>query len=189
MPVQMNSPFVIGRIWLCVIPAITFASFNSARADESGATCQSPGWDMSREIATFRGTAASLSASNTANDLRTIDVGSLYALKLRPQADVQFLQPPEKASRAQTPLAGLVRFTVTSSGKYRITLDAALWIDVVSPTGILPSSAFNGWHACSLFRKSVEYTFQAGQMFVLQFSGAATELVRMAIEPKEETSK
>ncbi len=155
---------------------------SSARADEITAACQAPGWDMSRELAAFRGAPLSAEAGGNPADLPAIELGRAYALRLRPQNDVRFLRPPEKQSRLASPVAGLARFSVAASGKYRVTVDAPLWIDVVAPTGTVQSSAFNGWHQCSLFRKSVEYELQAGEALVLQLSGADAAVVKVAIE-------
>jgi len=171
------------RTGLLVFPAIVLAISGAAKADDIAAACQSPGWDMSRELVAFRGAARDARGGASTRDLPTIDLGHLYALQLRPQSTVQFLQPPQKPARVQAPAAGMARFSVTVAGKYRITVDAPLWIDIVAPTGIVQSDDFNGWHACTLFRKSVDYTLQAGQSFVLQLSSASAAAVKVAIEP------
>jgi hypothetical protein len=76
----------------------------------------------------------------------------------------------------------LTSFTVVGAAAYRITVDSPLWIDLVGPDGTIAPSAYTGWHDCRLFRKSVEYTLQAGQSYVLQLSEATPQLVRVVIE-------
>ena len=140
---------------------------------------------MSRELGVFRGSALKAIAGTASVNVPVLKLDQLYVLELRPQSDVQFVQPPERAARASVPSAGLTRFIVTSSGKYRITVDSPLWIDVIAPTGAIAPSAFNGWHQCSVFRKSVEYALQAGQSVVLQLSDAALASVKIAVEPSQ----
>ena len=171
------------RTRLLALPLMLLAMIGAAKADDIAAACQSSGWDMSRELTAFRGTARDTRGGSKATDMPTIELGRLYALQLQPQSSVQFLRPPQKPAKVQAPAAGMVRFSVTGAGKYRITVDAPLWIDVVAPTGIVPSEDFNGWHACALFRKSVDYTLQAGQSFVVQLSGASAAAVKIDIEP------
>lgn len=184
-------PMRIGpmRTGLLAVPVLVLAMLGCAKADGIAAACQSPGWDMSRELVAFRGPARAARAGANAADLPTIELGRLYALQLQPQSTVQFVQPPQKPARVQGPTAGLARFSVRTGGKYRITVDAPLWIDVVAPAGIVQSSDFNGWHACALFRKSVEYTLQAGRPFVLQLSGASAAAVKVAIEPLQQSGR
>jgi len=171
------------RTGLLTFAVVFLAMLGAAKADDIAAACQSPGWDMSRELAAFRGTAREARGGATAADLPTIEPGRLYALQLRPQSTVQFLQPPQKAAKVPAPAAGMARFSVTIGGKYRVTVDAPLWIDIVESTGIVRSDDYNGWHACTLYRKSVDYTLQAGRPFVLQLSGASAAAVKIDIEP------
>ena len=171
------------RTGVLAVPAVLFAMLSAAKADELTTACQAPGWDMNRELAAFRGAALSAKAGGNPADSPEIKLGRLYALQLRPQNTVQFLRPPEKTTRLPSPAAGLARFSVGTDGHYRVTVDGPLWIDVVAPTGTVQSSSFNGWHECHLYRKSVDYTLHAGQPLMLQLSGAASALVKLAIEP------
>lgn len=171
------------RMRAFALPVLVFAMAGGAMADDIAAACRAPGWDMSRELAAFRGVAPSLSAGGSPEHSPAIALARVYSVRLRPQSEVRFLRPPGKASELPSPLAGLARFSVTADGKYRVTVDSALWIDVVAPQGIVQSSAFNGWHQCSLFRKSVEYILKAVTPLVLQLSGATMGLVKVAVEP------
>jgi len=155
----------------------------TAWAADTASSCQASGWDMSRELKAFAkpplGAAAGIGSSST--PLLRLD--TLYALRLSAQGDVRFVEPPGQAPKAATPMAGLMHFTVPSSGRYRVTVDAPLWIDVVAAEGIVAPSAYTGWHDCSVYRKSVDFMLDAGQSVTLQFSGAATDLVRVTLEP------
>lgn len=146
------------------------------------ASCRAAGWDMTDEISAFKTTAENVPAGASASGLPPLEVGVLYVVKLRPQSEVAYLQISGKKSLVEKPLGGLAAFKIANTGKYRITVDSPLWIDVVGPDGTLAPAAYTGWHECRLFRKSVEYSLQAGQSYVLQLSEATPELVRVAIE-------
>jgi len=155
----------------------------TAQADDIAAACQEPGWDMSREILAFRDLGMAMEAGSEARAAPAIQIGRVYALRLKPQETVKFARTPQKFSQQQGAVAGLAHLAVSSSGKYRITSDAPLWIDIVAPSGTLQASEFNGWHQCGLFRKSLVYSLSAGQPLVLQLSGGSAPVVKVAIEP------
>ena len=155
----------------------------TAQADDIAAACQEPGWDMSREILAFRDLGMAMEAGSEARAAPAIQIGRVYALRLKPQETVKFARTPQKFSQQQGAVAGLAQLAVSSSGKYRITSDAPLWIDIDAPSGTLLASEFNGWHQCGLFRKSLVYSLSAGQPLVLQLSGGSAPVVKVAIEP------
>jgi len=150
----------------------------TAQADDIAAACQEPGWDMSREILAFRDLGMAMEAGSEARAAPAIQIGRVYALRLKPQETVKFARTPQKFSQQQGAVAGLAQLAVSSSGKYRITSDAPL-----APSGTLQASEFNGWHQCGLFRKSLVYSLSAGQPLVLQLSGGSAPVVKVAIEP------
>lgn len=151
------------------------------------AACQAAGWNMSRELKAFARPPQSVTAQASASNLPVLRADMLYSLRLRAQGDVHFVEPLARPGKAVTPMAGMARFTVPSPGLYRVTLDSPLWIDVVTARGVLAPTSYTGWHECSLFRKSVDYTLEAGQTITLQFSDAATDLVKVTIEPAPAT--
>lgn len=151
-------------------------------AEDLRASCMAPNWDMALEVKAFQSTAENLPASRSSLELPPLELGRLYVLRLSPETEVRYLQNTAKKSLVQNPLGGLAQFNVPSSGNYRITVDSPLWIDVVAAGAVLAPSAFNGWHSCRLFRKTVQYALQTGQAYVLQLSEATPELVRVVIE-------
>jgi hypothetical protein len=137
---------------------------------------------MTRELKAYAGDASRVDAGGAAGNTPVFKADTLYAVALRPQGEVHFVQESPNAPRAAASMAGLARFTVLSGGRYRVTVDTALWIDAVAATGIVAPSAYITWHECPLFRKSVEYRLQAGQSVVLQFSGATASLAKVTVE-------
>jgi hypothetical protein len=167
---------------ILALPILLIAAI-SAQADDIAAACQEPGWEMSREILAFRDVGTPMEAGTDAQAAPAIQIGRVYALRLKPQGSVKFARTPQKFSQQEGAVAGMARVAVTSSGKYRITADAPLWIDIIAPSGTLQANEFNGWHQCGLFRKSLVYSLSAGQPLVLQLSGGSAPVVKVAIEP------
>jgi hypothetical protein len=106
---------------------------NRAAAEDLGASCQAPDWDMAAEIARSRAPRKTSRREARSASLPPLELGVLYVLKLRPQTEVSYLQASNKKSLVQAPLGGLTSFAVAKPGVYRITVDSPLWIDVVGP--------------------------------------------------------
>lgn len=171
------------HVALCGLLVAALPTWPAAEAADVTTDCQASGWDMRQELQTFAHAPSTMAAGNGVVPAPSLRLDTLYALRLHAQGDVRFAEPPGRAGKSATPMAGLARITVRRSGIYRITLDSPLWIDVVTPEGILAPTDYTGWHECSLFRKSVDFSLKAGHSVTLQFSDAATDLVKVAIEP------
>jgi hypothetical protein len=167
----------------CGFIAVSVQVATAADMVDHTTNCQSPGWDMRRELTAFGMEPLREAAADGAPKAPVLRLGTLYALRLHPQGEVRFAEPPGRGGKSTTPMAGMARITVRSSGLYRITLDSPLWIDVVTPEGILAPTDYTGWHECGVFRKSVVFSLKAGHAVALQFSDAATDLVKVVIEP------
>jgi len=70
---------------------------------------------------------------------------------------------------------------VPQAGNYRISLDAPLWIDVLADAAALPARDFQGRPGCSAPHKIVEFELPGNTPLTLQFSGAQSATVRLAI--------
>jgi hypothetical protein len=168
---------------MCCLALLAMRGVGAADIPVTATACQAPGWDMSRELKAFGLPPHALAAGTGASSAPLLRVDTLYAVRLRPQGEVQFPETPGRAAKAATPMAGIAQLKVRTSGVYRITLDSPLWIDVVTAEGTLAPKDYTGWHECSAFRKSVDFSLKAGHALTLQFSDAATDLVKVAIEP------
>ena len=151
-------------------------------ADDASVDCQASGWDMGRELKAYAGEAGRVAAGTATWNTPVLWADTLYAVALRPQSEVHFVQESPNAPRAAASMGGLARFTVLSGGRYRVTVDTALWIDAVDATGMVGPSNYIAWHQCPEFRKTVEFKLQAGQSIVLQLSGAAAGVAKVVIE-------
>ena len=78
---------------------------------------------------------------------------------------------------------GLARFTVPATGRYRVTVHAPMWIDLVRPGAALRSTAFAERRDCPIYHKSVEFELQAKESLTLQLSGAMSASAHVTITP------
>ena len=137
---------------------------------------------MTRELKAYAGAVSRVAAGDATWNIPVLWADTLYAVTLRAQSGVHFVQESPNAPRAPAAMAGLARFTVLGSGRYRLTVDTALWIDAVDATGIVAPAGYITWHQCPWYRKSIEYQLRASQSIVLQLSGASAALTRLTIE-------
>jgi hypothetical protein len=158
--------------WL-VLPLSTMAA-----ADDP---CAAFTWDVHHERELFAAAPQSVAATAKLAAAPALAGEHLYALQLLPQAQVSFVVAPGKHRSTDGPYAGLARVTVPQAGSYRISLDAPLWIDVLANGGALAARDFQGRPGCSAPHKIVEFELPAHTPLTLQFSGAQSATVKLAL--------
>jgi hypothetical protein len=77
--------------------------------------------------------------------------------------------------------AGLARFTVPATGRYRVSADGAVWLDLVVNGVSQPALAFSGSPGCFAPHKIVVFALEAGQSVVVQVTGSGREALRLAL--------
>jgi hypothetical protein len=152
-----------------------------ASAGQDPSACQAPGWNTKSELTLFGGKAAEAGAGSSMGTAPVLELDHLYHLKLNRLQDVHLSHVPANGKSFAGSRAGLVRFSVPTRGVYRITVDARVWIDVISPKEVLEPVSFHGWHACRLFRKSLQYALDGKQALVLQITDAQVDDVKIVI--------
>ncbi|HMK91134.1 MAG TPA: hypothetical protein VK446_16065 [Methylocystis sp.] len=162
---------------LCLCAAFGYAPPAPAQAPPD---CQSFDWPLEREGAWF-----------AAPNLPTIESGGqastngAVAIRLRPNDEVGFATPPERAPKAPGSFGAKLDVAAPAKpGLYQITLSDDAWIDVVQGGARLKSAAFTGRKACPGLRKSVRFELK-GTPFTIQVSGAATDRLKLAVGPVE----
>ena len=90
-----------------------------------------------------------------------------------------FAIPPAKAP-ASGDTGATVVFTVDAAGRYRVALDAGVWVDVVANGAALPSVGHGHGPACSPIKKMVDFDFTPGR-YTLQLSGARASVVTVEV--------
>lgn len=163
------------RPWLALLlGGVTLAPLQPARAadGEPPADCSTYAVDVSRERAAMLSLdpAQALVADASAPPMLVSD--RPYRLRLAAQQGFPFAVPPERRQLDEGAYAGLARFTVSTTGRWRVSLDAASWIDVVDAAGTRVAAChFEGRHGCVGLRKWVEFPLVAGVEYTLQLSG------------------
>jgi hypothetical protein len=151
---------------------------STAFADDS---CGDFKWDVSKERALFAAPAQTLAAGKDRATAPALTPDHLYQLRLVPQSHVAFVTPPAKKMLSEDASAGITTLSIPQTGSYRISVDLPFWIDVVSDGALVKAADFQGQHDCAAPHKIVEFELTAAQSYVLQFSGAVGESVRVTI--------
>jgi hypothetical protein len=94
---------------------------------------------------------------------------------------VKFVHPLGKDVAAEGSSGGILKLHIDHAGRYRITLDAPLWIDVVSGNELVASTGFQGRQPCTLIHKSVEWSLPANADVVVQLAGATRPRTNLAV--------
>jgi hypothetical protein len=158
------------------------ARYSHAQTSADSDPCSGYKWDVSAERALFAGAAKPLAAGKDRASAATSGSSQLYAVKLQPVSDVSFPARPGRAPPFGS-FAGILALSVPAPGKYRISADVPLWIDVAGGAILAPVLDYEGQHDCSAPRKVVVFDLQAGKDWTLQLSAADREVVRLAVTP------
>lgn len=109
-----------------------------------------------------------------------ITIGHGVRATLLPAAGVTLPVPNDRAKAGSN--AGVYGFDVTAAGRYRVTLGAAAWIDVIAAGKPVTSAAHAHGPACSPIRKMVDFDLVPGH-YLLQLSGSDFAVVPLMIAP------
>ena len=142
--------------------------------------CEDFKWDIAKELELFGKAPRVVSAASAAGIRPSLDPGVLYELALMPQDQVHFAVPPGRKLLSADAYAGLATLHVGVPGQYRVALDQAAWIDVVTAGQPLRSLDHAGQHECPAPRKIVLFDLPAGEL-LLQLSGASSSRVRVTL--------
>ena len=165
-------------------PAFLFLGFSVALASPPPAEdpCAAFTWDVTHERTLFGQEAQNLAAGSAAAAAPTLATDRPYQLQLRAQTEVAFAtQPGKKLPAEGKTYAGLASLTVATGGIYRIALDQALWVDVISDDSLVQAKDFQGRPGCNAPHKIVEFLLPAGKPITLQFSGGRVSTVRVSV--------
>jgi hypothetical protein len=107
-------------------------------------------------------------------------LGRLSELRLKPLPGVRLAGAPFVAPGAGS-YAGLARFTAPATGRYRVSADGAVWLDLVVDGVSRPALGFSGSPGCFAPHKIVVFELEAGQDVVVQVTGSGRETLRLAL--------
>jgi hypothetical protein len=102
---------------------------------------------------------------------------------LHEQTQVRFAAP--RASKAPDParIGGMLRFSVSEPGKYRVSIDANFWVDVARDGKALETLDFRSVRECPGPRKIVTYNLPVGAELLVQLIDATSPRVRLTVTP------
>jgi hypothetical protein len=179
MRLHRLTSFPAGLLAALLVTAI--ASPVRVHAAEDG--CRGFSWDVARERSLFSGSAATVAAGADSGAAPSLDPAHLYALQLKPIAQVSFVTAPGRKSPDAAGYAGLATLRIPAAGLYRISVDASAWIDVVADGGLMGVRDFQGAHDCAAPRKILLFEFPVPRQVVLQISSAASASLRIGVTP------
>lgn len=154
----------------------------SALAVGQEAPCSAYMMDVENERHLFMESPAPVDAAAQAEAAPVIEPGTLYAVKLRTQDKVRYLALPSRKPEATRP-GGMLRLAIAETGRYRLSVDANFWIDVVFEGKALEALDFRSDRECTGPRKIVTFNLPAGAELVVQLIDAGVQSVRLAVTP------
>jgi len=149
-----------------------------AHADDP---CAAFTWDVRHERTLFSQPPRPLAAGSTLATAPAAVTDQLYALQLKGQAEVTFPATPGTRPKTGAAYAGLVRLTVGAAGVYRISLDQAVWVDVIANGSIVPAKDHQGRPGCNAPHKIVEFVLPARTPVTLQFSAGTVATAKVTV--------
>ncbi len=144
--------------------------------------CSGYKWDVTAERALFATSPKPIAAGKDRTSAGSVAANQLFTVTLHPLSEVSFPTPPGRTPPSGS-FAGIVALTVPAPGKYRISADVPLWIDVAGGAILAPVLDYEGLHDCSAPRKVVVFDLQGGTNWAIDVSAADREAVRLAITP------
>ena len=164
------------RSWTWAFLAIALVTW-TARGDEP---CEGFTWNVTVERVLFAGAPRTAPAATVAAGAPGLELWTAYALELASQTDVVFAVAPGGRQDPEDAHAGIAILKFPRAGRYRVSLDAPAWVDIVVDGKAVPSGAFQVRAGCNARHKIVEFEVPAGDA-LLQVSAAAADRVRIAI--------
>lgn len=103
----------------------------------------------------------------------------VFAMRLRPAAEVIYRVPPERGSDGG--LGGIVTLENVPAGRYRVVLSEEVWIDAVQEDVRLPVLATTRATDCPGMRLAVQLEVR-NEALTLQVGGASSGRIMIAVQ-------
>ena len=153
-----------------------------AQTPEPADPCSGYKWDVTAERALFAASAKPISAGKNRASAAPVVANQLFTVTLQPVNEVSFPVAPGRAPPSGS-FGGLIALSVPAPGKYRISVDVPLWIDVAGGATLAPVLDYEGLHECSAPRKVVVFDLRGGTDWTLELSAADRAAIRLALTP------
>ena len=127
---------------------------------------------------------ADVAAAGAAGELAKAElkVGAAAKVTLLSTPKVEYPVRPEKPGGSVSH-GGLLAFTVSEPGVYRVALSTPAWVEVVKDGKTIPSGSFGHGPDCTTIRKIVEFPLTAGA-HVLELAANADNTVDVLVVRK-----
>ncbi len=166
-------------IHIALALCVAIAGGRGVAADEhTDQGCSAFTWDVTPVLEVLRGAPRVLEAGA---DAGALEPGEHYSLRLAPQSEVKFAMTPTRSARSASPRAGVFRFRIPETGRYRVSLSTRHWIDVVAGSANIDSADHQGRSGCERVHKIVEFELTVGVEYTLQLSGQDDAVVDLTI--------
>ena len=137
--------------------------------------------NLHSEMKLMSGRLAAITAGNTAADAPRIRPGVAYSVRLLSQEQVHFAVSPGQNRNATRRSAGVLSLGTLPAGKWRISADNPVWLDLIASGRIVNASAFEMKTGCTTILKTVVWTVKGNSRLFIQVNGATQPSVRLLV--------
>ncbi|MBT2187824.1 homogentisate 1,2-dioxygenase [Sphingobium nicotianae] len=171
------------RLTFLALPLLAAASapaLAQQMAEPSGAACPASSAALPPELASWKTPNALTAATDgAAASAAGLEIGQAVDLALAPTPSVTYALRPERPGGSVSS-GGVAAFHVVKAGVYRVAIDSAAWLDVVSDGKSLESISHGHGPDCSGVRKMVDFRLDPG-VYVLQIVGNGSPRIRVLV--------
>jgi len=170
-------------IVLLGMPALAWAQ-EQHRHQPDPAECRKLTPDLKAVVTTMEGPGRKVQAQANRAEINPLSpVLERLDVVLHPADQVSLIAAAksEKKPEAAPTFAGLLVFSVSRDGMYRVSADTALWIDVLDGDTTLERTQLNRRLGCGRVHKSLGFSLRAGVTYWLQLSGNKKEEAHVII--------
>jgi hypothetical protein len=166
---------------MCASPAL---SHEPPSGDGQTDPCRSYEQDLGEDLRLLAigSSTAAVTAATTAAVVPKFARGQAVTLTLAPQSAVRFLQAPERPMIDDGSYGGFAAVDLASPGRYRISVSAHAWVDLLDEAGgAVTSAVFAGRTECQSLKKLVEFVVDRPGTYTVQLSGSTAPAVQVLV--------
>ena len=160
----------VHRVALALFALLSAAPFGATAADPR---CRNYSWSLGERIDLFDAGYMPVYESG-----QWLPKEGVFALKLKPAADVVYRVPPERGM--DSGFGGVITIESLPAGRYQVVLTEEAWLDAVENYKRLPVLETVRARNCPGVRQTVEFDF-SGEPLVLQMGGVGADHVSIAV--------
>ena len=152
--------------------ACLFLACGAAGAAAQDGNCRNFSWSVGRTIDLFD------EPLPTVQSAQSLPKEGVFALQLRPVADVIYMMTPERGSDGSW--GAMITLENVPAGRYQIALSDDAWVEAIQENVRLPLLASGRTRECQGVRRSVDVDVK-GEPLTLQIGGATAHRINIAV--------